>query len=228
MIGSVGLGRWATSLSSLLATAAALGAVLDIPPSSRFECPEVARPVQRCAIPKDLQQAHDILSLRMDPSLIAVFRSSTQQEVVAYNTSVGRWIRNSWGLWNGGPFRDYMRRLGLRHPDDMSELVLVTFSRDLRGAPLGVEKEAQRLSRAARALAHRPLPACRCLGSMGGCRTDFIADASQPDRGFDLSPCCCGRRPEIREGRVWHDEESLNMWVFPQPVDGPDPECRVP
>ena len=81
---------------------------------------------------------------------------------MAFNTTIGPALRNLWGLWNGSPLRDHFRALGLRHPDDMSELIFVTFWRHLHDQPLGVEEEVARLQAANSACgAWKPDPRAR-------------------------------------------------------------------
>jgi len=44
--------------------------------------------------------------------------------------SLGRWIRNNWGLWKEeGPLYEYFKDLGIFHADDMSGIILTTFYR---------------------------------------------------------------------------------------------------
>jgi hypothetical protein len=53
--------------------------------------------------------------------------------VSRYHHTLGRQMRNDWGLWGGGALRNEMIALGLTHPDDMSSLVLKCAYRDLKG-----------------------------------------------------------------------------------------------
>ena len=40
--------------------------------------------------------------------------------------SLGRWIRNNWGLWNEGDnkLKVKLKKLGCEHPDDMSNYII--------------------------------------------------------------------------------------------------------
>lgn len=40
--------------------------------------------------------------------------------------SLGRWIRNNWGLWNeeDNKLKVNLKKLGLEHPDDMSNYII--------------------------------------------------------------------------------------------------------
>lgn len=49
---------------------------------------------------------------------------------------IGRWIRNNWGLWSGGPLADFFVAHGVRHPDDMSGTILHAYELKLAGCDL--------------------------------------------------------------------------------------------
>lgn len=49
----------------------------------------------------------------------------TKHGPVAYHDSMGRYIRNLFGLWYPGPLHDHMKeKWGIAHPDDMSNRLL--------------------------------------------------------------------------------------------------------
>ena len=41
--------------------------------------------------------------------------------------SLGRWIRNEWGLWTGSELKDELMGKGFNHPDDMSNYIIEEF-----------------------------------------------------------------------------------------------------
>lgn len=44
--------------------------------------------------------------------------------------SLGRHLRNEWGLWHGSPLANHLREdHSVEHPDDMSHFILVEFCR---------------------------------------------------------------------------------------------------
>ena len=49
---------------------------------------------------------------------------ASKDKLIVYHHGLGRWIRNNWGLWAGGPLLDHMKSLGFRHPDDMSQCLI--------------------------------------------------------------------------------------------------------
>ena len=57
--------------------------------------------------------------------------------------SVGRWIRNCWNLWAGGDLADYFNEMGIKHPDDMSSIILKSFHRKMNGKEMDVEGQVE-------------------------------------------------------------------------------------
>ena len=209
------------TLLALVASGAALSVVLDIP-SGPVRLPAPKALPSACSIPQTLTAAHDVLAHLLAPALLAEFRAAGEGEVATYNRTIGIWLRNSWGLWNGSPLRDHLRGLGLQHPDDMSELILVTFWRHLNDRPLRTEDEVTRLRAADEGGAVRFRPACHCF-HIGGCTTTRVADPSPcPARAAVISGCCCGQKPQIGEGRPVVNPETQEVYVFPDlfVVDG--------
>jgi hypothetical protein len=44
----------------------------------------------------------------------------SKDELIQCHHGLGRWVRNNWGLWEGGALLDHMKSLGFIHPDDIS------------------------------------------------------------------------------------------------------------
>lgn len=79
-------------------------------------------------IPTTLAEAHAELE-RMLPSkeLAEIDAMASEDDMSLYHMGLGMGIRNSWGLWAGGPLAKHMQELGFTHPDDMSGVILETF-----------------------------------------------------------------------------------------------------
>jgi hypothetical protein len=122
-------------------------------------------------------------------------------------------MREFWGLWNRGALRDHLAGLGLLHPDEMSELVLVTWWRHIHDRPLRVDEEVARLKGLRRDGTWRPDPRCVCH-SYGACsRQQYIRSHDGFLRGFAIYDCCCGLKP-LTEGVV-HTAGFDEPMVFP-------------
>ena len=46
---------------------------------------------------------------------------------ISMHDSLGRWIRNEWGLWTGSELKNELKKKGFEHPDDMSNYVIEEF-----------------------------------------------------------------------------------------------------
>ena len=43
---------------------------------------------------------------------------------ISVHHSMGRWIRNEWGLWTDSELKDELKQKGFEHPDDMSNYII--------------------------------------------------------------------------------------------------------
>ena len=43
---------------------------------------------------------------------------------IAVHHTLGRYIRNEWGLWTGSELKNELEKKGLTHPDDMSDYII--------------------------------------------------------------------------------------------------------
>jgi hypothetical protein len=71
------------------------------------------------------------------------FKSADEDDAIAQaHHGLGRWIRNNWGLWSkDSRLYDYLLKLGLSHPDDMSSVVLKSYHRHLNDKELGLDEQ---------------------------------------------------------------------------------------
>jgi len=205
----------AKTLVAIFGSVAAASVATDWPPLGPVVLPSVHAPLDRCAQPRNLREAHDVLAQILDPSLIDQIRAGSEQDSMAFNSTIGAALRNQWGLWNSSPLRDYFRALGVLHPDDMSELLFVTFWRHLHDQPLRVEEIVTRLQAANAAGAWKPDPRCRCL-AYGACTRVEVTDRRlATDRAFDVYGCCCWEIPQIVEGRPFPLPPPWRVMVVP-------------
>jgi hypothetical protein len=197
-----------------LAALAAVSVALDVPPVGPTFLPPVRQAPARCEVPRTLAEAHDALGRVLALELVRTLAAKSEAEVIADDVHLGLWVREFWGLWNGGALHDHLAGLGLRHPDEMSELVLVTWWRHLHDQPLRVDDEVARLQGLRRGGVWRPDPLCVCH-SYGRCHhQQYIRSFGGTLRGFALDDCCCGFRPRVTEGVV-HTKGLAEPVVFP-------------
>lgn len=85
-------------------------------------------------IPKDLPEA--IIELNRLTDAESRNRFAGLPEEVCYRElfhSLGRWIRRNWGFSGGSRLSEALAPLGLRHPDDLAQLIIMVWHRDLNG-----------------------------------------------------------------------------------------------
>jgi len=199
---------------AVLAALVAVSVALDLPPLGPVFVPPVHRAPTRCNVPRTLGDAHDALGRLVAPELVRALSAKSEDDVRADDLRLGLWMREFWGLWNGGALRDHLVGLSVFHPDEMSELLLVTWWRHLNDRPLGVDEEVTRQKGRRFGGPVRPDPRCVCHG-YGECqRQQYIRYLEGAVRAFALVDCCCGRRPHISEG-VLHTAGLSEPAVFP-------------
>lgn len=79
-------------------------------------------------IPTTVAEAHAELERILSAEMLAEIDAMPSEDGMAhYHMDVGLYMRNSWGLWAGGPLARHMQELGFTHPDIMSGEILATF-----------------------------------------------------------------------------------------------------
>ena len=73
-----------------------------------------------------LDRIHSELEKILDKETLAQIDSyESQEKMVLLHHSLGMYLRNEYGLWSGdSELYRYLYDLGLRHPDDMSSVIL--------------------------------------------------------------------------------------------------------
>jgi hypothetical protein len=92
-------------------------------------------------IPKNLEDCFKELEKMLPPDLIAEMKTETEDNMVKYHRGLGMWMRNNWGLWSGSRLAKYFNALGIRHPDDMSGIILDSFWRHLNNKPIQLKEQ---------------------------------------------------------------------------------------
>jgi hypothetical protein len=55
------------------------------------------------------------------------YRGDDGCDPFTHHHGLGTWLRNYWGLWAGSRLAQKFNRAGIRHPDDMSHIILSYF-----------------------------------------------------------------------------------------------------
>jgi hypothetical protein len=88
--------------------------------------------------PSTLEECFSSLKEMLSEEDLRALPQMTKNELSRLHHGLGRWIRNNWDLWQGGPLAEYFKTLGLHHPDDMSGLIIESFWHHLRNEPLDI------------------------------------------------------------------------------------------
>ena len=82
-------------------------------------------------IPNNLEQAIECLDKELtkrDKEYLL------ENGALSVHHSLGRWIRNNWGLWNeeDNKLKANLKKLGYEHPDDMSNYIIEQYIEHLK------------------------------------------------------------------------------------------------
>ena len=177
--------------------------------------------------PLSLEQALDRLGKTLPPKTLQEMRRGTERDMITYHFSVGLWMRNSWGLWGQGPLYQSLAQLGLKHPDDMSGLILTCLWRRLHGQPLNIEGEVARYREYWRLTIDpdpKSNPKCR-----GDIKTTLAFGPDAPRHelvGVHMGACCAdGRVWSYQVDRGWYEPTESEMAIWNKP-DGRWDACQ--
>ena len=91
-------------------------------------------------IPKDLADAFVQLNILVDKSSQTKFKGMPEADAVKkLHFSFGRWIIHNWGFYGGSRYSDYLRRLGIYHPEEMASFTILMYHRYLNKTDLDVK-----------------------------------------------------------------------------------------
>lgn len=83
-------------------------------------------------IPKDLNDAFIELNKKIDAESKAAFKSYPEDKVAdKLFYGFGRWIIHNWGFYGGSRLSNYIKSMGIYHPEDMARFIIVAYHRHL-------------------------------------------------------------------------------------------------
>lgn len=81
-------------------------------------------------IPVDLNDCFRQLNSMLKPYEVNEFKNMSNDGAMARtHLGLGLWMRNNWGLWVGSRLSIYFNDMGIKHPDDMSGIILTSYHR---------------------------------------------------------------------------------------------------
>jgi len=91
--------------------------------------------------PSNLEEAFLVLKKELDPADQIEIMNMPKEKLCRFHHGLGRWIRNNWELWKGGPMTKYFNELGIHHADDMSGIIIESFWHHLKNEPLDLDNQ---------------------------------------------------------------------------------------
>ncbi len=97
-------------------------------------------------IPKDLTDAFIQLTKLTEKTSRDKFKQ-TPEDVAARKLffSLGRWMIVNWSFYEGSRLSEFLRTLGLHHPEDMARFIMITWHRSLNQGSLDVKNLVEQL-----------------------------------------------------------------------------------
>jgi len=93
-------------------------------------------------IPKDIEDAIVQLNKKLEPTAIRQFTNFSEEQV-KIKGGLKLWILNNWGFTYGSRLSHYIKELGIFHPDDMAEFVMISYHRKLKNKDLNIKDQVQ-------------------------------------------------------------------------------------
>lgn len=93
-------------------------------------------------IPMDLEDCFVRLKKIVRSKDIEKLKNGNEDDMGQCHFGLGMWMRNNWGLWGSTPpvqgsrLAKWFNEQGVRHPDDMSGIILTSFWRHLNNRPI--------------------------------------------------------------------------------------------
>lgn len=97
-------------------------------------------------IPADLSECFIELNKKVSREAKVDFK--TLEETTAAKKSyfgLGRWIWHNWSFYEGSRLTVYLNKVGVNHPEDMAQLIIITYHRYLNKKDLDVKNLAESL-----------------------------------------------------------------------------------
>jgi hypothetical protein len=87
-------------------------------------------------IPKDVEDAFIELNRLSDSTSVKRFKLGDEQTVSRkLHFGLGKWMIVNWGFYDGSRLSHHLKGLGIHHPDDMANFLIVGFHRHLNSKP---------------------------------------------------------------------------------------------
>jgi hypothetical protein len=180
--------------------------------------------------PRTFPQCFIVLEKELPADTLERMRTISEADMGEYHFGLGTWMRDSWGLWSGGPLYSYFRQIGLVHPDDMSGVILTSFWRHLHGKRLDVEGQVRKYQLYWRYNEHPdPLSNPQCATGVETVLSLGTSAAGDVSQAVHMGKCCLdGQVWSYGADRGWYRPDASQMAVWNQDRDRRYDPCRKP
>ena len=95
--------------------------------------------------PRNLEQALFALGKTIDHETRRIIQELNDEDHISarLHHTLGRYIRNEWGLWAGGKLHDWFKSRGIWHADDMSGIIITSYWRQQHGVPIQFQEQVR-------------------------------------------------------------------------------------
>lgn len=92
-----------------------------------------------------LKEVDSIMRDNTPPKDLGIWLEMPEDSAIgSAHHGLGAYIRNEWRLWSGeGALVQYFNGMGIKHPDDMSGIILASYHQWKNGKPINLEKQVK-------------------------------------------------------------------------------------
>ncbi|MEP6645667.1 MAG: DUF6794 domain-containing protein [Saprospiraceae bacterium] len=98
-------------------------------------------------IPTDLYDAFAEITRLSNAADLEKFKNAPDSVIYKSHFGLKKWIQLNWGLDDGSRISDYLKQRGISVPDDMANILVLMFHRQLNNQPLNLEEETGKITR---------------------------------------------------------------------------------
>jgi len=92
--------------------------------------------------PKNLDDCITILKENLSKEIVEGLKNGTIAPISLHHT-LGQYLRNTWGLWGKSDLKKWFEKNGIWHPDDMSGIILDSFTASLKEEPIKFKEQTK-------------------------------------------------------------------------------------
>lgn len=92
-------------------------------------------------IPKNLDECFIEIDKILNSKDTKELKDGAEEEMCMEHHSMGRHLRNRWGLWQESHLAEWFKEKGIHHADDMSGIIFTSYWRYLNSKPIELDEQ---------------------------------------------------------------------------------------